>query len=180
MSAFENLKTTAKVASQVVKGRALIDSLIPGKRNHVVCQVIGVDGRVKQTVEGWNSRVDAGAAWQAGLMGSGAGTPAIYMALAPSTITVTKTDTALTGELSTNGFARALGTYAYGGAPGALGGSVSYTISKTFTATGAQTINAVALFNASSAGTMFVEANLASAATLATSDTLSVVYTVNI
>ena len=150
-------------------------------------EVRDANGNLKSTHEGWNSRIDAGAAWQASLMGSAAGTPANYMALAASAITITKTDTFIgsnasaANEITANGCARALGTYAYAGVPASTGAATSYTITKVFTcATASQTVAAVALFNASSGGTLFVDANLAPSASLAVGDTLNVVYTVNI
>ncbi len=39
-SALETLKTNAKIAGQVIKGRAFVETLIPSKRNHIVGEIV--------------------------------------------------------------------------------------------------------------------------------------------
>jgi hypothetical protein len=105
---------------------------------------------------------------------------ASYIASTESTITPAVGDTTLTGEITTNGLARAdavaTGTVTH------TAGTNSTTVEKTFTATGAFTsVLASALFNAASAGTMPHIANFATGSgTLATNDTLKITWTNNL
>jgi hypothetical protein len=135
----------------------------------------------------YNARVNVGAALQASVMSGatlgGLSAPAApkYIALSPTSLTPAAGDTTLSGETATAGVARALGTIQNYVAPASLDGAASYDIYKLFTLTGAGlTINSSALFDAASVGNMFAEANLASAAILATSDTIAITWTVNI
>jgi hypothetical protein len=67
-----------------------------------------------------------------------------------------------------------IATYAH------TGGAANYTLSKTFTATSAFTaVQKEAIFNASSAGIMFIE-NTFTATALSINDQLTVTHTVNI
>lgn len=101
-----------------------------------------------------------------------------YIAVTESTITPAATDTTLTGEVTTNGLARA---DASAGSTHTTGTN-STTITKTFTATGAFTsVLASALFNAASGVTMTHIANFTTGSgTLATNDTLQVTWTLNL
>lgn len=134
----------------------------------------------------YNSRVDVGAALTASLISgstlgsiSSPGAPK-YIAVSSSSLTPAHGDTTLSGEISSNGFARALATAGSYSAPASLDASASFTFSKTFTATGTQTVASAALFDASSSGNLFVEGNLASSASLNSGDTLQIVWTVNL
>ena len=127
-----------------------------------------------------NLLTDAGKDWMhaqvytntaAGTRGAG------YIASTESAITPATGNTVLSGEISTNGLARAdAGTKTHTAA------SNSTLIEHTFTATGAFTsVLASALFNASSAGTMPHIANFATGSgTLATNDTLKISWTNNL
>ena len=96
-----------------------------------------------------------------------------FIALTESTITPAVTDTTLTGEITTNGLARA------GGTPTHTAGTNTTTITKTFTATGSFTsVLASATFNASSAGTMAHIANFSTGSgTMISGDQLAVTWT---
>jgi hypothetical protein len=84
-------------------------------------------------------------------------------------------DTTLTGEISTNGLARAAATTNTHSA-----GTNTSTLGITFTASGAHTnVQKSALFNASSSGTMTHE-NTFTAVTLATNDQLQVTWTLTL
>lgn len=127
-----------------------------------------------------NLLTDAGKDWMhaqvytntaAGTRGAG------YIASTESTITPAVGNTTLTGEITTNGLARAdAGTKTHTAA------SNSTLIEHTFTATGSFTsVLASALFNASSAGTMPHIANFATGSgTLAANDTLKISWTNNL
>ncbi len=141
--------------------------------------------KLPKTRVAFNSRVDAGAAITASLMSGstlgGISSPAApkFIAVSPTTLTPAKGDTTLSGELAVNGFTRAAATAGGYVTPASLDGAASFTQTKTFTATGTQTVASAALFDASSTGNMFVEGNFASSATLSTNDTLTVTWTVN-
>lgn len=84
-------------------------------------------------------------------------------------------DTTLTGELTTDGLARAQGTVTL-----ATGAGNQTTVAKTFTYTGgSQAVQKSALFTASSAGVMAHEV-LFTQRTLATNDTLTLTYTITL
>lgn len=120
------------------------------------------------------------------LGGSGAGAqPAQfgYMGLANNATATSPnaTDTTLTGEITTGGggLIRAQVTYAH------TGGTNTTTLTKTFTANGTDslpvTISQMAIFNASSAGTMAYKTALNANATLTTSgDSITVTETVTL
>ncbi len=179
----EKIKETAHILKDVFAGKAFAETLIPKNRNKVELTVIKADGS-KQYSYGYNSRVNAGASWQAQVMGSAAGTPANYMALSSTILTPAYSDTALSGEITSgtnSGLARAQGTYQGYTSPGTtLGGPASYQITHTFTSAASTTVNSAAMLNASSSGSLFVEANLSPAATLANGDQLVLTWTVNI
>src|ERR1035437_482159 len=136
----------------------------------------------------YNSRVNKGAAQQASLMsGSALGScssplPAIYIALSTASLTPAYGDTTLTSETVVAGIARALGTVQNYVSPGTtVDGAASYDIYKQFTLTGAgTTVVSSALFDATSSGNMFAEANFGSSAVMATSDILQTTWTINL
>ena len=145
------------------------------------------NGKVIKRSFSYNSRVDKGGDLIASLITGVAQNsissplPPKYIALSTSTLTPAHTDTTLSGETSVAGLGRALGTQGSYVTPTTLDGAASYTVTKTFTLTGANTtVNSAALFDAASSGNMFVEANLSVAASMATNDTLAITWTVNL
>lgn len=129
------------------------------------------DGTVFLDVTGHNLRTNAGINWQYGQMAGGTAAVCTYIALTNTAITPAATDTSLSGEITTNGLARALGT------PTHTSNATSFTLANTFTATGTQAAQAAAILNASSSGTMCFE-NTFTQASLATNDTLTVTWTI--
>lgn len=125
-------------------------------------------------------RTNAGANWQADTMGqttgSGIGTgafaPANYIAVTENATSPSASDTTLTSELATDGLSRAQGAYSH------TSNATSYTVSKTFTATGSRVIAKAALFNASSTGTMAFESLVSPTASVANGDQLTVTFTI--
>jgi hypothetical protein len=98
-----------------------------------------------------------------------------YIALTSDTGSPSATDTTLTGEITTNGLARADAT-----TKTHTGGTNSTTIQHTFTASGTHTaVQKAALFNAASSGYMAHE-NTFTPVTLQSSDTLQVTWTVTL
>lgn len=127
-----------------------------------------------------NLLTDAGRDWMhaqvytntsAGTRGAG------YIASTETSITPAAANTTLSGEISTNGLARADATTKTHSA-----GTNSTTIEHTFTASGAFTsVLASALFNAASVGTMpHIALFSTGSGTLATNDTLKVTWTLNL
>jgi hypothetical protein len=177
----ENLKTEIGIGRDVILRRAFVETLHPKKRNKLAVFITRKDGTVEHLPASYNSRVDAGANWQAGIMGSAAGNPAKYIALSTASLTPAKGDTTLASETAVSGLARAAGTYGGYTPPASLGAAASFTQSKTFTNAGTTTtIQSAALFDASSAGNLFVEANLSSSATLNNGDSITITWTINL
>jgi hypothetical protein len=96
-----------------------------------------------------------------------------YIALTNTAITPAVGDTTLSGEIATNGLSRAQATYAH------TGGTSTYTLVKTFTATATQASQAAGVFNASSSGSMCFE-NTYTQVTLNNTDTLTVTWTITL
>jgi hypothetical protein len=144
--------------------------------NQVHAWITRADGSVEDLGIAENLRTTVGADWQAGVMGSSSQpASAQYIALTTNATAPAAGDTTLTSEINSGGLARAIGTYSH------TNGTSSYKITKVFTATASHTAVAKAgLFNASSSGTMVFETLLASTATLAIDDTLTIEWTVNI
>jgi len=129
------------------------------------------DGTVFLDVTGHNLRTNAGINWQYGQVAGGTAAVCTYIALTNTAITPAATDTSLSGEITTNGLSRALGT------PTHTSNATSFTLANTFTATGTQAAQAAAILNASSSGTMCFE-NTFTQASLASGDTLTVTWTI--
>jgi hypothetical protein len=124
-----------------------------------------------------NLVVNAGLNWLADIMGKTT-TPSVntqcnYIALTNTAITPGASDTTLSGEITSNGLARAQGTYTH------TANATTYTISNVFTATAPQAAQAGAVLTAASGGTMCFEDTF-TAASLQTNDTLTVTWTVTI
>lgn len=135
------------------------------------------------TVQSHNARLDVGAQFVATQMGNAAGASANvaqFIALSSDTATVVKTDTTCTSELATNGMNRKIATFSYTTPPSTLGGSATYTLSNSYNATGAYTINKLCLFTLISGGTMLFETLLGSTVAGGNGDTVNVVWTVNV
>jgi hypothetical protein len=103
--------------------------------------------------------------------------PAAWLAVTSSVFTPATSDTTLAGELTVNGFGRAVGTYAHTAA------SNTYTLTHLWTATGTQTINNEAQFGAATVtagGVMPFESPEPSPPTLVSGDTLQNTITITI
>lgn len=125
---------------------------------------------------GTNLRTNVGIDYAADSLGKSASRPAVaeYIALTENGTAPAAGDTTLTSEITTNGLARAVATYAH------TGSATSYTLAKQFTASGTfTTVQKDGIFNAASSGTMFLEATFTAVA-LISGDQLTVTHTVNI
>jgi hypothetical protein len=103
--------------------------------------------------------------------------PAPYLAITSDAGAPSASDTTLASELTTNGFARALGTYAHTAA------ASTYTLTHTWTASGTATINKEAVFgavNTTAGGVMPFESLEPNAPTLVSGDTLQNTVTITI
>ena len=100
-----------------------------------------------------NLRTNAGGDWQASVMANTSAPPATcnYIALSNDATAPSTSDTSVASEITTNGLARAQGTYAH------TGGTSSFTVQKVFSATGTQASQKAGLLNASSSGTLCFE-----------------------
>ncbi len=132
------------------------------------------------TVDKWLS----GGTWGAGTTPNGTCAyvvlpgqmPAMWLAVTSDGTAPAATDTTLTSEATTNGFARALAVWAHTAA------ATTYTLTVTFTATGTLTVNKEAVFGASTSpgGVMPFESAEPSPPTLVSGDTLTQVITITI
>jgi hypothetical protein len=103
--------------------------------------------------------------------------PASWMAVTANVFSPATSDTTLAGELTSNGFARAVGTYAHTAA------TSTYTLIHLGTATGTETINNEAQFGAATTtagGVMPFESAEPSPPTLVSGDTLQNTITITI
>ena len=148
------------------------DNVMPRVPNLVRIMARHADGTVfyDQTVH--NLRTNAGVNWQFNQMAGTAAGVCTYIALSNDSAAPSATDTALAAEITANGLARASAT------PAHSGGTSSYTLTSTFTATGTQSAQKAGLFNASSTGTLCFE-NAFSPVAMNSGDTLQVVWTLN-
>jgi hypothetical protein len=125
------------------------------------------------------ARTNAGANWQAKIMGSptnpGTGTfaSASYMALTANSSAPSATDATLSGELRGT-LARTRVGFSH------TSTTTSYTLHATFTSTTSVKIFKLGIFTASSGGTMFLETLLNDPVTMVSGDQCLVTATVNI
>lgn len=113
--------------------------------------------------------------------------PYWYMALDSSATAPANADTALNTEITTagGGLIRALATYAYTAAVGSSGAN-TYTLSKTFTANGSDslpvTVNKIGVFNTrtSSTGRMMFKTALTAATLSAIGDSVTITSTITV
>jgi hypothetical protein len=175
----------AALADDVLKsnlsGAAVADRLSrianesPG-HNYVAVVARHADGTPFYANATHNLRTNAGANWQADIMASTT-TPSVntqcnYIALTNDATAPSASDTTLTSEIAANGLSRAQGTYAH------TSNATSYTVSKTFTASGTQSFQNAGMFTASSGGTMCFRTAVTSG-TVNNTDTLTFTWTVN-
>ena len=173
----EQLDSNSTLNSNLTKNKSMEDSM--NIRGYVT--VIKNAGKSNEEIicmNKPNSLTNFGRDWMhaqvytntsAGTRGAG------YIALTTNTGAPAATDTTLTGEITTNGLARAdASTKTHSS------GTNSTTIQHTFTASGTHTaVQKAALFNAASSGYM-AHVNTFTPVTLQSSDTLQVTWTVTL
>ena len=148
--------------------------------NTISGYITRADGTVEIVQPVKNSRINAGALFVANQISGTVAAVANYMALGSTSLTIATTDTTLANEITGSGMPRASAAYGSYVAPSTVNGTASYTLTHTFTATATQTVNSVAIFNAVSAGTMLVEANLSQTYSMNSGDSLSLTYSFTI
>lgn len=140
------------------------------------------DGTIFYDNEIHNLRTTGGADWQASAMGNTSTPPATvnYIALTNDSTAPSASDCAagsstctLPSEITTNGCARAQGTYSH------TNGTSTWSIAHTWTATASQSVQKAGMFNASSSGTMVFEAQFTQV-NLSNTDTLTITWTISI
>lgn len=136
-------------------------------------QIIGVDGKVRDEWTVDNAVVTAGKAQLALLAGDASATPFTYLAVGSSSTAVSAGQTALASEIVANGLERAAATVSR---TTTTVTNDTLSLAKTWTATGAVTVEEIGAFNANSAGTMLGRA-LTGTKTLATGEQVNATYT---
>jgi hypothetical protein len=174
--------TAVVVGKNLVLAESALTESIAARPNIVHVVARHADGSVFADFTTHNLRTTGGADWQANAMSATSARPAAanYIALTNDATAPAAGDCAagsaactLTSEITTNGLARVIATYAHSN------GTASYTLTNTFTATGSQSAQKAAVFNAASSGTMVFEA-LFTAVSLVTSDTVTITWTISI
>lgn len=140
----------------------------------VIISAYHPDGRMYARRVVHNLRTNAGADAQASQMAQfGAQVAACaFIAVSNDATAPAVTDTAVAGEITTNGLARAQGAYAH------TVGTASFTVTKAFSVTGTQSSQKTGVLNASSGGTLCWEAAY-SQINNNNGDTLTITWTVN-
>jgi len=114
-----------------------------------------IKGNIKDSWKVDNSVVSAGKAQLALLAGDASATPFTYLAVGTSSTAVSAGQTALVGEITDSGLARAAATVSR------TTTSVTndtLTLTYTWTASGTKAVEEIGVFNASSSGTMLSRA----------------------
>lgn len=176
LSKFTNWVKNAKPTQSEISDRLALFADAHLGNNFVNITVRDASGTIKYAHTGHNLRTNAGANWQADIMAS-TSTPSVnaqctYIALTNDSGAPAAGDTTLASEIAANGLSRAQGTYSH------TSNATSFTVSKTFTASGTQASQKTGLFTASSSGTMCFE-NTYTAVTVNNTDTLTVTWTIN-
>ncbi len=130
------------------------------------------NGNVRDSWSVKNIVTNAGKAQVALLIGDASATPFTYLALGTSSAAVGASQTTLTTEITDSGLQRAAGTVSR---TTTTVTNDTYTLTKTFTATGSKTVEEVGVFNASSSGTMLSRA-LTGTKSLSNGEQLTVTY----
>lgn len=106
--------------------------------------------------------------------GTAAYAAANFIALTENATAPAAGDTALTGELTTDGFTRVQAAYAH------TNGTNTVTLTRTFNATNTRTINKAGLLNASTVGTLAFTTLVPNPPTLVSGDSVAITWTFTI
>jgi hypothetical protein len=178
-----NSGATFPTAGQGLAGKMVVVGPNASGAGSVVFGVIVSNTATALTVDQWYDPTSATAA--AGTTPSATGKycivpgqfPAPFLAVTADATAPSAADTTLTAELTTNGFTRAIATYAHTAA------ATTYTLVHLWTASGTSTINKEAVFgavNTTGGGVMPFESAEPSPPTLVSGDTLQNTVTITI
>jgi hypothetical protein len=152
-----------------------------GATGYVVVSVVR-DGNEIYHYEDHNQITEAGIDF---IVDQVSGTPsntesAQYIGLTTTAITPDDDDTSLSGEITTNGLQRAQGTLTY--TSGTDDNGASFTVSRTFTASGSFTgVQGAGLFTDATVGSdTMVAVNTFSSVNLASGDQLTITWTIDL
>lgn len=171
----EFVRTTEALGAGILAQLGLVENFGIGRAKATFQHIR--DGVViwEQTTENQITNAGRDFLHQQGYQTSGLGANGLnYIALTNTAVTPGATDTTLSGEITTNGLARAQGTVTH------TAGTNTTTVAKTFTcATAPQSCQAAALFTAASVGTMNHELTFTQRS-LQIGDQISVTYTITL
>ena len=135
-------------------------------------EIRDVDGNIRDSFTVDNIVTNAGKQQLALLTGDPTAVPFTYLALGTSSTAVAATDTQLTAEIVDTGLERAAGTVSR---VTTTTTNDTFQITKTWTATGAKTVEEVGVFNAASTGTLLSH-SLTTSKTVANGETITGTY----
>ena len=118
-------------------------------------KVLDKNGIIKTDITALNSVVTVGKGLITSRLGQSSDAVVVYIAVGTSNTAVSAGQTALIGEISTNGLSRALGTFSQ---QTTTTTNDTFQVTKTFSVSGTSTIEEVGIFNASSGVTMLSRA----------------------
>jgi len=169
--------TGSTLTTDVLKGMRLVMPITGLTTKPVFANILSNSTSVIQ-VDSWQTEAQGAGTTPAGtsayfvLPGQG---PASYIALTNDATAYSAGMTTLAAEITANGCARALAVFAHSG------GATTYTLVKTWTASGAQTVHRAGNFTggygAAGGGVMAAITDLNADAVLANNDTLQVTWT---
>ena len=134
-------------------------------------EIKDIEGNVRDSWTVDNLVVNGGLAFLSGLLG-GTGTVPTYIALGTDSTAVAGSQTALVAEIVDSGLERTTGTVSQ---ETTTATDDTFQITKTFTATGAKTIEEVGILNAASGGTMLSRA-LTTSKAITSGELIAVTY----
>ena len=135
-------------------------------------KVLDKNGIIKTDITALNSVVTVGKGLITSRLGQSSDAVVVYIAVGTSNTAVSAGQTALIGEISTNGLSRALGTFSQ---QTTTTTNDTFQVTKTFSVSGTSTIEEVGIFNASSGVTMLSRA-LTGAISVVNGDQLIITY----
>lgn len=130
------------------------------------------EGNLKYDIKALNAVVTVGKGLITSRLGQSSDAVAAYIAVGTSTTAVSAGQTALIGEISTNGLSRALATFSQQTTSTT---NDTFQLTKTFTVSGTSSIEEIGVFNAASSGTMLSRA-LSGTVAVVNGDQLVVTY----
>ncbi len=183
ITSLTNTGAAFPTAGQGLAGRIVVASRNSGGTGSTVWGVIVSNTATALTVDQWYDPTSASGA--AGTTPNCTGAyvilpgqaPASWIGLTTDATSPTSADTALASELTTNGFARAVATYAHTAA------ATTYTLTKLFTASGSATLQVTGLFgaaNPTAGGVMPFKSAISSPPALISGDTVTITTTITI